>query len=59
MRTEEEVIVLIMEYRYDDNLTNVKAAKYLLEHTFDDLKIDSIKVLRSGHDSVVYLVNNG
>jgi len=48
-----------MEYRYDDNLTNVKAAKYLLEHTFDDLKIDSIKVLRSGHDSVVYLVNNG
>ena len=47
----------LMEYRYDDNTTNVKAAKYLLEHTFKDLKIKSIKILGSGYDSVAYLVN--
>lgn len=47
----------LMEYRYDDNLTNVKAAKYLLEHTFNDLKVESIKALGKGHDSVAYLVN--
>lgn len=48
----------LMEYRYDDNLTNVKATKYLLEHTFLDLTVKSIKVLGSGYDSVAYLVNN-
>lgn len=48
----------LMEYRYDDNLTNVKATKYLLEHTFIDLKVKSIRVLGSGYDSVAYLVNN-
>ncbi len=48
----------LMEYRYDDNLTNVKATKYLLEHTFADLTVESIKVLGSGYDSVAYLVNN-
>ncbi len=47
----------LMEYRYDDNLTNVKATKYLLEHTFKDLKVTSIAVLGSGYDSVAYLVN--
>ena len=47
----------LMEYRYDDNLTNVKATKYLLEHTFEDLKVESIEVLGSGYDSVAYLVN--
>ena len=47
----------LMEYRYDDNLINIKAAKYLLEHTFTSLKINTIKVLGSGYDSVAYLVN--
>ena len=47
----------LMEYRYDDNLTNVKATKYLLEHTFNGLRVESIKVLGSGYDSVAYLVN--
>ena len=48
----------LMEYRYDDNITNVKATKYLLEHTFNGLKVTSIKVLGSGYDSVAYLVND-
>ena len=48
----------LMEYRYDDNITNVKATKYLLEHTFSDLKVETIEVLGSGYDSVAYLVNH-
>lgn len=48
----------LMEYRYDDNLINIKATKYLLEHTFSELKVNDIKVLGSGYDSVAYLVNN-
>ena len=47
-----------MEYRYEDNLTNLKATKYLLEHTFTDLKVDKIEVLGSGYDSVAFLVND-
>ncbi len=47
----------LMEYRYDDNLTNIKATKYLLEHTFKELRVESIEVLGSGYDSVAYLVN--
>lgn len=46
-----------MEYRYE-NITNVKETKYLLEHTFKDLKVENIKILGSGYDSVAYLVNN-
>ena len=46
-----------MEYRYDDNVTNVKAMQYLIEHHFKDFKVDSIKVIGSGYDSVAYLVN--
>ena len=46
-----------MEYRYDDNVTNVKAMKYLIEHYFEDFKVESIKVIGSGYDSVAYLVN--
>lgn len=48
----------LMEYRYDDNLTNLKATKYFLEHSFSDLKIETIKVLGSGYDSVAFLINN-
>lgn len=47
----------LMEYRYEDNLTNVKAMKYLLEHLFKELQVDSIEVIGSGYDSVAYLVN--
>ena len=45
-----------MEYRYDDNATNVKAMKYLIEHY--NFKVDSIEIIGSGYDSVAYLVNN-
>ncbi|HDJ6647753.1 TPA: hypothetical protein PQ886_003103, partial [Staphylococcus aureus] len=44
--------------RYDDNATNVKAMKYLIEHYFDNFKVDSIEIIGSGYDSVAYLVNN-
>lgn len=46
----------LMEYRYDDNATNVKAMKYLIEHYFDNFKVDSIEIIGSGYDSVAYLV---
>lgn len=48
----------LMEYRYDDNIINTKATKYLLEHTFSSLKVETIEVLGSGYDSVAYLVNH-
>lgn len=48
----------LMEYRYDDNITNLKAMKYIISHTFKDFKICTIKVIGSGYDSVAYLVNN-
>lgn len=48
----------LMEYRYDDNITNIKAMKYLVEYTFTDFKVNNIKVIGSGYDSVAYLVNN-
>ena len=48
----------LMEYRYEDNLTNIRATKYLLEHTFNNLHIKSIRVFGSGYDSVAYLVND-
>jgi aminoglycoside 2''-phosphotransferase len=48
----------LMEYRYEDNLTNVKAMKYLIEHTFNDFKVNDIRVIGNGFDSVAYLVNN-
>ena len=35
----------LMEYRYDDNATNVKAMKYLIEHYFDNFKVDSIEII--------------
>lgn len=47
-----------MEYRYDDNDTNVKAMKYLIEHTFGEFSVESIKVIGAGLDSVAYLVND-
>lgn len=48
----------LMEYRYEDNLVNVKAMKYLLEHLFKGLQVNSIEVIGRGHDSVAYLVND-
>ena len=47
-----------MEYRYEDNISNVKAMKYLIEHNFNEFKVESIEVIGSGYDSVAYLVNN-
>ena len=46
-----------MEYRYDDNETNVKAIKYIIEHSFD-IKITSIKLIGNGNDSFAYEVND-
>lgn len=48
----------LMEYRYDDNITNIKAMRYLLNRTFYDITVSDIKVTGSGYDSVAYLVNN-
>lgn len=48
----------LMEYRYDNNLTNVKATKYLLEHIFNELKVNDISIIGSGYDSVAYIVNS-
>ena len=56
--TREKEDCYLMEYRYDDNATNVKAMKYLIEHYFDNFKVDSIEIIGSGYDSVAYLVNN-
>ena len=47
----------LMEYRYDDNETNVKAIKYIIEHSFD-IKITSIKLIGNGNDSFAYEVND-
>lgn len=48
----------LMEYRYADNLTNVKAMKYLIEHYFSNFQVSKIEVVGSGNDSVAYQVNN-
>lgn len=38
----------LMEYRYEDNLTNIKATKYLIEHLFKELQINSIETVDRG-----------
>ncbi len=48
----------LMEYRYDDNIANVKAMKYLIEHYFNGIKVNSIEVIGNGYDSVAYIVND-
>ena len=48
----------LMEYRYEDNVSNVKAMKYLIEHCFTDFKVERIDLVGSGYDSVAYLVNS-
>lgn len=48
---------LFMEYRCEDNDTNVRTMKYLIEHSFDVFRVNNIKVLGEGLDSVAYLVN--
>lgn len=47
----------LMEFRYEDNITNIKAMKYLIEHYFSGFKVNSIEVIGNGYDSVAYLVN--
>lgn len=47
----------LMEYRYEDNDTNVRAMKYLIEHCFNGFRVNNIGVLGAGLDSVAYLVN--
>ena len=41
-----------------DNVTNVKAMKYIIEKHFSNFKVQSIDVIGSGYDSVAYLINN-
>ena len=54
----KKVDCYLMEYRFNNNLTNLRATKYLLEHTFDNLNVKTISVLGSGFDSVAYLIND-
>ena len=63
LKKERNVDAVILD-PHQDNLRAinmyqkaVKATKYLLEHTFNSLRVESIKVLGSGYDSVAYLVN--
>ena len=37
---------------------NIEKTKDIIEHTFADLKVNSIKEIGSGYDSVAYLVND-
>ncbi len=48
----------LMEYRYQDNDTNLKAIKYILEHSIEGFKVDEIKIIGNGNDSYAYEVNN-
>ncbi len=48
----------LMEYRYEDNDTNLKAIKYILEHSLTGFKVDKIKIIGNGNDSFAYAVNN-
>lgn len=52
----------MIDIKNEDNLEavilDINATKYILEHTFESLKITSIKVIGSGYDSVAYLINN-
>lgn len=54
---EKKEAIDLRGHRYKDTLTSLKATKYLLEHTFDNLKVNTISVIGSGYDSVAYLVN--
>lgn len=54
----KKVDCYLMEYRYEDNLTNLKAIKYIIEHTFNDITINSIKIIGSGRDSIACLIND-
>ena len=47
-----------MEFCHDNNIKNIKATKYFLEHIFDNLKVNTIEIIGSGYDSIAYLVNN-
>lgn len=47
----------LMEYRYDGNEINVKAIKYILEHSLDSFKVNTIKLVGNGNDSNAYEVN--
>jgi len=48
----------LMEYRYEDNDTNLKAIKYILEHSIAGLNVDEIKLIGNGNDSFAYEVNS-
>lgn len=48
----------LMEYRYEDNNSNIKAMKYLIEHLFEPIKVKSIEIVGEGYDSIAYIVNN-
>lgn len=48
----------LMEYRYEDNDTNLKAIKYILEHSLAGFKVDEIKLIGNGNDSFAYEVNS-
>ncbi|MDE6292060.1 MAG: AAC(6')-Ie family aminoglycoside N-acetyltransferase, partial [Bacilli bacterium] len=47
----------LMEYRYEDNNSNIKAMKYLIEHLFN-IKVQFIERIGEGYDSIAYIINN-
>ncbi len=54
----KKVDCFLMEYLYEDNDTNLKAIKYILEHSLTGFKVDKIKIIGNGNDSFAYEVND-
>ena len=48
----------LMEYRYEENDINLRAIKYILEHSIEGFKVNTIRLLGTGNDSYVYEVND-
>lgn len=48
----------LMEYRYEDNNINLRAIKYILEHSIENFKVKEIKFIGDGNDSYAYEVNS-
>ena len=44
----------LMEYRFHDNETNIRAIRYIIENNFQNIRVDSIKLVGSGNDSNAY-----
>lgn len=47
----------LMEYRYEDNDTNLKAVKYILEHSSKGFKVNEIKLIGNSNNFFTYEIN--